>query len=161
MNLLQMTARIIDRFLEPKTAHAHCDIPCGIYDPHYAQLAAHTVVRMTQLIEQKKEDAHAVARYAKTKEEHAELCKQEIGIIWGDYFKPEHIQKYPQLHEMTYNIMKAASKARQEVSMQAAEELLESVNRFAEIFWETKGVRTYRAKAPYPTEREIAVPQLK
>ena len=117
MNLLQMTARLLDRISKPKTAYAHCDIPCGIYDPHLAQLAAHTVIMMTQLIEQRKEDAHAVARYAKTKEEHAELCKQEIRIIWGDYFKPEHIQKYPQLHEMTYKIMKAASKARQEVSI--------------------------------------------
>ncbi|MBS3133386.1 superoxide dismutase, Ni [Candidatus Woesearchaeota archaeon] len=157
---MKIAAKIADKFSKPGVAYAHCDIPCGIYDPHAAQVAAHTVVRMAQLIGKTGDDAHAVARYAKVKEEHAELCKHEIRIIWGDYFKPEMLEKHKELHGLVWNIMKAASKARQEASAQAAEELLEQVNRFAEIFWETKGVKTYKTKAPYPTEKEIVLPRL-
>ena len=115
---------------------------------------------MVQLIEKNKDDVHAVARYAKVKEESAELCKHEIRIIWGDYFKPEHVKKYPDIHEHVHKIMKAASAARQSAEMKAAEELLEEVNRLAELFWETKGVETQRVKAPYPTEKEITLPKL-
>ncbi len=158
--MIQKIARILDNFSKPETAHAHCDIPCGIYDPHLAQLAAHTVIRMTQLIQEHPNDSYAIGRYATTKDEHAESCKREIRIIWGDYFKPEHLQKYPEIHELAWKIMKAASKARQEINMQAAEELLGYVNRFAEIFWETKGKKTKRVAAPYPTGKDLVVPEL-
>ncbi|MBI2663948.1 superoxide dismutase, Ni [Candidatus Woesearchaeota archaeon] len=158
--MIKNILRLADKISKPKTVHAHCDIPCGIYDPHLAQVAAHSVVRMVQLMEKNKEDVHAAARYTQVKEEHAELVKHEIRIIWGDYFKPEHLKKYPDLHAHVDSIMKLASKARQNVDMKAAEALLESVNKFAEIFWETKGIETFRAKAPYPTEKEMVLPKL-
>ena len=158
--MIGKAAKLMDKFSKPSIAYAHCDIPCGIYDPHQAQVAAHSVIRMVQLIEENKDDAHAVARYTSVKEEHAELCKHEIRIIWGDYFKPEHLEKYPDIHEHVNKIMKQASTAKQSVDLAAAEELLESVNKFAEIFWETKGVESYRAKAPYPTGKEIVLPKL-
>ncbi|MBI2084477.1 MAG: superoxide dismutase, Ni [Candidatus Aenigmarchaeota archaeon] len=148
----------LNKIFPAKTAHAHCDIPCGIYDPHMAQMAAHTVIRMTSLIEESKGDPHKIARFTAVKEQHAELCKQEVRILWGDYFKPEHVQKYPELHELVWKIMKTASKARQEVNLEASEELLEDVNRIAEIFWETKGYGTTRFKAPYPTGNETVYP---
>lgn len=153
-------ASMADKFSKPKPAYAHCDIPCGIYDPHLAQVAAHSVLRMAQLLEQGKGDMHSIARYAAVKEENAELAKREVRIIWGDYFKPEHVEKYPDIHEHVNGIMKAGSASRQSASVKAAEDLLESVNRFAEIFWETKGIETQRVKAPYPTEKEIALPKL-
>lgn len=160
MNPAKLIARLADKFSQPSVAFAHCDIPCGIYDPHLAQVAAHSVVRMVQLIKQHEGDAHAVSRYTQVKEEHAEIVKHEVRIIWGDYFKPEMIEKHKDLHELVWKIMKAASKARQNVDMAAAEELLSLVNRFAEIFWETKGIKVQKAKAPYPTEREIVLPKL-
>jgi nickel superoxide dismutase len=143
-----------------KTAHAHCDIPCGIYDPHQAQLAAHTIIRMTDLIAEHKNEIHETVRYTSVKEEHAEMLKHEIRVIWGDYFKPEHAQKFPELHTLVWDIMKLGSKARQGVDKAVAEQLLEKVNRFAEIFWETKGVKTKKVKAPYPTGKDIVVPVL-
>ena len=161
MNFLKAVAGFTNRFSQPGAVNAHCDIPCGIYDPHGAQVAAHSVIRMTQLIQENKDDHHALARYVKVKEEHAELCKHEIRIIWGDYVKPEHAEKHPEIHELAWKIMKQASAARQNIDLKAAEELLESVNRFAEIFWETKGISTRRAKAPYPTEREMVYPEVK
>jgi len=170
MYMLHKLFQSIDKIKPAKIAYAHCDIPCGIYDPHLAQVAAHTVIRMVDLInelkspgenptfEQRKEIMHKINRYTSVKEEHAELCKKEIRILWGDYFKPEHIQKYPELHELVWKVMKLGSKARQEINLQASEELLEAVNKIAEIFWETKGMGTIIFKAPYPTARETVYP---
>ena len=159
MDTIRIFARLADKISQPKKAYAHCDIPCGIYDPHLAQVAAHTVARMMQLIAEHK-DAHSIARYTAVKEEHAEICKHEIRIIWGDYFKPEMIAKHPETHELVFKIMKAGSKARQGTDMAAADELIELVNQFAEIFWETKGINTRRAKTPYEPKKEFAMPEL-
>lgn len=154
--------------LPAKVVFAHCDIPCGIYDPHQAQLAAHTVIRMTQLFKDAKQEkegeeahkelAHKLMRYTRVKDEHAEIIKHEIRIIWGDYFKDEHLKANPDLHDLVWKILKLASKARQEVNMEAAQELLANIQKFAEIFWKTKNVKTARIPAPYPSGGEIIVP---
>jgi nickel superoxide dismutase len=159
---------LLNRLFPAEEAHAHCDIPCGIYDPHLAQVAAQTVVRMNQLIEglehgsggKKEHDAfiNSMARYIAVKEEHAELCKHEVRIIWGDYFKPEHVEKHPELHSTVWKIMKLASKNRQEVSMEAAQELLAEVQKFAEMFWDSKGVSTKRQPSNQAVGGESVVP---
>src|SRR3989338_10606837 len=163
----------IDKIFPARIAHAHCDIPCGIYDPHNAQMAAHTIIRMVNLIselppivpamspEQRMEALNKMQRYVSVKEQHAEILKNEVRILWGDYFKPEHLQKFPELHDLVWKTLKLASKARQEINLAASEELLESVNKIAEIFWKTKDVATIRAPAPYPTKKETVYPNLK
>lgn len=163
MRLLQGLTAI----LPTQPVFAHCDIPCGIYDPYAAQVAAHTVIRMTQLIQDahaegddamnQKKLMHAISRYTAVKEEHAEKIKDEIRIIWGDYFKPEQLQEYPQVNDLVFKIMKLASKARQGVDMQAAEELLGAVLEFSELFWKTKNRETARIPSSFPTERELVV----
>lgn len=162
----------IDEKVGFEEADAHCDFPCGIYDPHLAQLSALTVVRMVDLIkslpkpdlsggpEQLMDYAHDLARAVEIKEKHGELCKHEVRIIWGDYFKPDHLTKYPDLHQIVWNIMKFGSKARQEPDREAAMNLLNEVNKFAEIFWATKGVQTKKAKAPYEPKEEVVYPVL-
>jgi nickel superoxide dismutase len=146
--------RLIDRVSPPATVSAHCDIPCGIYDPHAAQVAALTVLRMDQLmaaLERPAMDAPAdaqraalnsMSRYIRTKEEHAEICKKEIDILWHDYFRPEHLEKYPDLHTKVWMANKLASRNKQNVDVAAAEELLAAVREIAQIFWATKGVAT-------------------
>src|SRR3990167_7027256 len=163
--------RLIDKFSPPPTVFAHCDIPCGIYDPHEAQMAAHTVLRMTNIIvelqassaeppfEERKRIISQIARLTKVKEEHAELIKHQIRIIWGDYFKDEHIKKYKALHNMVFKIMKQSSVARQNVDVKAANELLKMVQQFAEIFWETKGRKVQKVQSGYPTEGVIVLPK--
>lgn len=172
MSFLRSVFRIIDKIYPAEVAYAHCDIPCGIYDPHLALVAAHTVLRMDMLIaglklpaenapSQEHVDYHLkFDRYVAVKEQHAELCKHEVRVIWGDYFKPEHAQKFSELHSLVWSIMKSASKARQDSDLKSAEELLENVNKFAEIFWKTKGVESSRAKAPYPTEHDMVLPKI-
>jgi len=145
--------RLLDRISPPETVSAHCDIPCGIYDPHAAQIAALTVVRMNQLIaameapnlqDQAARNAgfNSMARYVQVKEEHAEICKKEVDILWHDYFRPEHLEKYPDLHTKVWQANKLASKNKQTVDMQAANDLLAAVREIAQIFWDTKGVAT-------------------
>ena len=161
--------RLIDQIFPPKIAYAHCDIPCGIYDPHEAQMAAHTVLRMTQMIndleasskeplfDERKRIISQIARLTKVKEDHCEIVKHQVRIIWGDYFKPDHLTKYKNLHELVFQVMKQASAARQNIDLVAAQDLLSSVQKFAEIFWDTKGRETVRVKSGYPTEGEIVL----
>lgn len=142
---------------------AHCDVPCGIYDPISAQIAALSVIRMIDLMTGlEKNDSleyiNTVSRHIAVKEEEAEKVKHEIRIIWGDFIKPPQIEKYPEIHTIVHNIMMLGSANRQHVSKDKAIELLEEVNKFAEIFWEIKGVETKKVKANYFPNEEIVVP---
>ena len=148
------------KFIPAETAFAHCDIPCGIYDPHLAQVAAHTVFRMATLVSEHKDDAHAVSRYAATKEEHAEIVKHEVRVIWGDYFKDDQIKQVPDIHSKVHKIMQLASKARQSDHVEDASALIDAVNDFAVAFWKTKGKETISVTAPYPTAKPFVVPKL-
>ncbi len=152
--------------LPEKIAYAHCDIPCGIYDPHQAQVAAHTVIRMTQMIselkyedniESKRQFASQMARITHVKEEHGHLVEEELGTLWNDYFKEEHFVKFQNLKELLNKGTKLSVKTRQEIDMESAKELLETVMQIAEIFYKSKGLESARVKAPYPTGLEIVV----
>jgi nickel superoxide dismutase len=154
-----------DRRVHFERAYAHCDIPCGIYDPHLAQVAAHTVIRMDMLIAETAQvpptDAstrNKMIRYVTTKEQHAELVKHEIRVIWGDYVKPE--MATPEVHKLVWEIMRTASKAKQDADIKTAKELLAKVQEFAEWFWKTKEVKTVRVKSPYPSGEEMVYPQM-
>jgi len=103
---------------------------------------------------------NSVARYTAVKEEHAELAKREIRVIFGDYMKKEHVDKYPELPALVHHIFQAGSKARQGAGREAALEFLNLINQFAEIFWATKGITTKRAKAPYKPGEEVVYPVL-
>ena len=168
---MQRLVVIISKILPEHTAYAHCDIPCGIYDPHQAQMAAHTVIRMTNLIndlkvsspepsfEERKKIISQISRLTKVKEEHAEIVKHEIRILWGDYFKEEHLKQYPDLHNLVFKTMKLASKARQEINIDAAKELLDTVQKLSQIFWKTKNIKTTKINAPYPSGGIILIPK--
>jgi nickel superoxide dismutase len=138
------------RCFKVEKVEAHCDIPCGIYDPVSAKIAAQTVQKMVlriQALEPAGSDAAASAahantlsRYVSVKEEHAELCKHELRVLWADYFRPEHVEAYPDLHLKVWNAEKLAGRNKQTVDMAAAEELVAAVDDIATIFWATKNV---------------------
>ena len=147
---------------------AHCDIPCKIYDPMPAQLAVLTMIRMVDLLEELKEKAPlsldqqaTFNRLVAEKEEHGKKVKDEVQIIWGDYIKQPQLDNNPQLHELTHSIMLAASFAKQHIDRDATVRLLDKVNQFADIFWQTKGVATYLATCPYPPAEKLVYPDLK
>jgi len=155
----------LDQKFNFETAQAHCDIPCGIYDPSTAQIAALTVVRMMDLMtglaegeDKNTVDFHnSMTRYIASKEEHAEKAKHEIRVIWGDYFKKD---KHPNVDELVHKIMQLGSKVRQTADREAGVAFVEAINEFAEIFWGTKDVKTKKAKAPYAPALEMVYPDL-
>jgi len=166
--MLYRILQIIDRKIGLETADAHCDIPCGIYDPITAQIAALTVVRMIDLMkdldskggDKTVEYHNSMSRYIAVKEEHAEKAKHDVRVIWGDYLKVQHLEKYPKAHELVHKIMQLGSKSRQTADRDNAVQFVEAINEFAQIFWETKGIATKRAKAPYAPNLEFVYPGL-
>lgn len=119
--------------------YAHCDIPCGIYDPKPAQIAAATVLKMVQKIKEYPEaDQNNRVRAILVKEQHAQKCKEEILILWTDYFKPEHLEKFPSLHETFWQAAKLCSKNKQMIDEALANQLIEAVNNISEIFEQSK-----------------------
>lgn len=141
-------------FLPSSTAYAHCDIPCGVYDPMPAQIAAHTVLRMTQLLGEET-DAHDVARITHVKEDHGERVENELGTLENDYFKPEHFEKFPELKKLLTEAVKLSIETRQHIDMEKAQDLLDKVLQISEIFYKTKNVTPVRVSSLYPTKGEI------
>jgi len=130
--------------------NAHCDGPCGIYDPASARIAAEAVLSMTK----KMSDLSApdssnssamgaylntMSRYASIKEEEAQKCKDELLLLWTDFFKPEHLESNPNLHSLFWSAAKLCSACKVEVSTEHASELLEKVKEVHELFWGVKG----------------------
>ena len=159
----------IDKKFTLNVSQAHCDIPCKIYDPIEIQVAVLTIIRTTDLLIElggkesflNPNDNAQFSRLVAQKEEHGIKVKEAVRVIWGDYFKTPQLEKFPETHELVHKIMLTSSKAKQNIDREVSLELLSLVNRFAEIFWETKGVNVYKAKCPYPPALEVVYPDLK
>ena len=132
------------RWLKVQRAEAHCDIPCGIYDPIVAKIAAQTVQKMVLRIQalEPADDmaayANTIARYVKTKEEHAEICKHELRVLWADYTWPNTDAN--EIAAKFNAALKLAGQCKQTVSMENAENLVTACDDIATVFWSTKGV---------------------
>lgn len=120
-----------------KTAYAHCDIPCGVYETDTMKHAVETVKSLTNKLVNE-DDTHSIARMTFVKEEYSQICKREILILWTDYFKEEHLEKYPDLHKKIWRATKLCSKVKREINIAAVNELEKAVNEIADIFAETK-----------------------
>lgn len=163
--MIKKILEALDKNIGFERAQAHCDIPCGIYDPSTAQIAALTVVRMMDLMATLEggetkgtaEFHNSMERYITVKEEHAEKAKQEIRIIWGDYFKKD---KHPNVDELVHKIMQLGSKCRQTTDRESGLAFVAAINEFAEIYWQTKNVKTKKAIAPYAPSLEMVYPDL-
>lgn len=163
----RLTAFVAEKAAIP-VAEAHCDIPCRIYDPATALIAALSVVRMVDIVNEvaaqpatdTRVNHNTLARCIAVKDAEAAKVKDEVGIIWGDYFKAAQLEAHPETHGLVHGIMTAASLCKQTVDRGAALALLEQVNRFAEIFWTTKGVAVERKAAPYPPGLPVVRPVL-
>ena len=147
--IIGLLLRAFDSVWKPKKAYAHCDIPCGVYETDSATHAAQTVYVLTEKLlklEQPKQGdekarlayVHTSARMTEVKEKFAHICKQELLILWTDYFKPEHLQKYPNLHDTIWKAAKQCSTVKREVSLEAAQKLKDMVAEVGRIFAETK-----------------------
>lgn len=135
---------LLSHILPAETIYAHCDVPCGIYDPKPAQIAAATVLKMTQLLveldksDQTLTEKNKFVRCVGVKEEHAQKCKEELLILWTDYFKPDHVVKFPNLHDTFWKAAKLCSSTKQEISIEHAQELVIAVDKITEMFVDSK-----------------------
>lgn len=129
--------------------HAHCDGPCGVYDPSSARVAAEAVLSMTKKLADLEPPTagdkaanvayhNTFSRYVAIKEEQAQLAKEELLVLWTDYFKPVHLEQFPDLHDTFWKAAKLCSACKVEVSLQHAQELMEAVQKIHGIFWATK-----------------------
>ena len=129
------------KFIKP--VYAHCDVPCGIYETDTMRHAAETCRKMVEKsIElgdlDDMEHQNQFVRIVMTKEEHAQKCKDQLYILWSDYFKPEHIEAYPDLHTTFWLAAKQCSKVKQGLSLEECDKLLAMVSEIAAIFAESK-----------------------
>ena len=132
--------RLLTRLLEPKTiVHAHCDLPCGVYDPAQARIEAESVKAIAEKYAQNT-DPEFRARAIFIKEERSELVKHHLWVLWTDYFKPPHFEKYPELHGLVNEATKlaGAAGAKGTVDPAEAEKLLLKIADIDKIFWATK-----------------------
>jgi nickel superoxide dismutase len=131
----------LPRILTPRiVAHAHCDLPCGVYDPAQARIEAESIKAIDEKY-QANTDPEYRTRALIIKEQRAELVKHHLWVLWTDYFKPQHFEKYPQLHQLFNEATKIAgggggTKATSDPAK--ADELLQKIDEIAKIFWETK-----------------------
>ena len=127
-------------------AHAHCDIPCGVYDPAQARIEAESCYKIIQKYNDSSDDLFR-ARCINVKEERAELTKHHIDVMWHDYFKPEHVEKFPDLHEVCWKASKQASQVKRTTSIDEAQKLLDLIDRIDEMWKQTGGPATTRLHA--------------
>ena len=131
---------MLARLLRPKhVASAHCDLPCGVYDPAQARIEAESVKAIIGKMKDNS-DPQFQARAVLIKEQRSELVKHHLWVLWTDYFKPPHFEKYPQLHQLVNEATKlaGASGAKGSLDAAVADQLLGKIDEIAEIFWETK-----------------------
>ena len=131
---------MLSRLLAPKTVvHAHCDLPCGVYDPAQARIEAESIKMIIQKVGENS-DADFRTRAILIKEQRAELVKHHLWVLWTDYFKPPHFEKYPELHGLFNEATKlaGASGAKGSLDADVAQKLLDKIAEIDKIFWETK-----------------------
>lgn len=141
---MKVLAAKIKQWFPAEDVHAHCDGPCGVYDPASARIAAEAVVSMTKKIAalEGKNDLDSLnnmSRYIAIKEEQAHLAKEEVLVLWTDYFKPVHLESYPNLHTLIWETTKLLSHCKQHVDLDAANQLMGKMEEIHNVFWGSKG----------------------
>jgi nickel superoxide dismutase len=144
MNMIKFIAKQISNRIPAATVSAHCDGPCGVYDPASARIAAEAVLSMTKKIAglQGNGDAaseHSISRYIAIKEQQAHLAKEEILVLWTDFFKPVHLEAHPDLHTTFWNAAKLCSAVKVSNDVAQAEALMAACEEIHNIFWSVKG----------------------
>jgi len=133
-------------FRPAKVAHAHCDLFCGVYDPAQAKIEAKSVYNACTKYAAS-DDPIFKDRCIVIKEQQAELVKHHLSVLWSDYFKPHHLEKFPQLHDLFWRGMKAASDAKKSVDPAVSQKLLDLIDEISVVFWKTEEAK---AAGVYP-----------
>ncbi len=137
MSILNRLIALVDRLSPPTPVSAHCDLPCGVYDPAQARIEAESV-KGCQEKYQGSDDEVFRARAITIKEERADLVKHHLWVLWTDYFKPQHAENYPELHQLFWDATKAAGESKKSVDPAQGQQLLDLIGEIDKVFWETK-----------------------
>jgi nickel superoxide dismutase len=137
MPFIDRLIALMDRISPPEQVHAHCDLPCGVYDPAQARIEAESVKAIQEKY-QGSDDPVFRDRCILIKEERADMVKHHLWVLWTDYFKPEHAAKYPDLHQLFWDATKAAGAAKKSEDPASGEKLLGLIADIDKVFWETK-----------------------
>lgn len=130
--------RVLDRVNEPDTVHAHCDIPCGVYDPEQARIEAESCLKIIQK-HNDSDDELFRDRCVFVKEERAELAKHHISVLWSDHFKPQHLDDMPNVHDVFWNALKQCSQVKRSVDAGEAQKLLDMIDEIDDMWKKTDG----------------------
>lgn len=148
--MIEKIKDLMKAHLPSSEAHGHCDGPCGVYDPASARIAAEAVVSMTKKIlalevpgDQNSQKwatyVNTLSRYIQIKEQQAHETKEHLLVLWTDFFKAEHLEKFPKLHDTFWMATKACSACKVEVNLDKANDLLGKVKEIHNMFWSAKG----------------------
>jgi nickel superoxide dismutase len=137
MPLATRLLSLLDRLSEPPTVHAHCDLMCGVYDPAQARIEAESVHEIAKKY-QDSDDEVFRQRAVIIKEHRADLVKHHLWVLWTDYFKPPHVEQFPQLHDLFWRATKKAGDAKKSMDPAVGQELLDLIAEIADIFQQTK-----------------------
>jgi nickel superoxide dismutase len=139
---------LLTRLAPTAVARAHCDLPCGVYDPEQARIEAESVYRIIEKMGANAEPAFTT-RAIHIKEERADLVKHHLDVLWHDYFKPEHLEAVPNLHELFWNANKQVSKVKASTDLAEAKKLLDMIDE-VDAAWKTTGGNTMTRVAGRP-----------
>jgi len=132
-------------FRPSKTAHAHCDLFCGVYDPAQAKIEAMSVLRTAEKYHASDDEVFR-ARAISIKEERAEETKHHLMVLWADFFTPDHVEQFPQLHDLFWRAIRQAGIAKKSVDPADGQKLVDLIDEISDIFWQTekaKGMGVY------------------
>lgn len=131
---------ILAKIVPAQTAYAHCDLPCGVYNPLQARIEAESILNIMKKYNESKDEVFRM-RAILIKEERAELVKHHLWVLWTDYFKPEHVEKFPDLHDLFWRATKLAGQTKKSVDPADGQKLLDMIDEIDSIFKETKSAK--------------------
>src|SRR5437588_10114211 len=137
MRIASRLLALVDRVSAPELVHAHCDLPCGVYDPAQARIEADSVKACMEKFNASDDNVFKT-RAVFIKEQRADLVKHHLWVLWTDYFKPPHLEKYPELHDKFWTATKLAGESKKSQDPAQGQQLLDAVAEIDKIFWETK-----------------------
>ncbi len=126
------------RIFRLRTAYAHCDLPCGVYDPAQARIEAESCYKIIEKYNGS-QDAIFKERAVVIKEQRADLVKHHLDVLWHDYFKPEHTEKFPEIHELFWKAAKQASVVKASTDLGDAAKLLDMIDKIDDVWRKTGG----------------------
>ena len=147
MSFASRLLTLVDRIAPPLEVSAHCDVPCGVYDPEQARIEAESCLKIIQKYADSDDEVFR-ARCVGIKEERADIAKHHIYVLWSDYFKPPHVEQFPNLHQVCWEAAKQCSAVKHAMDADAAQKLLDLIDQIEEMWKATGGADTTRIKRP-------------